>query len=556
VDLLQLLLPSPNTFHLESWTLDAAHHQIVLRVSSTQRVACCPRCHCLTQRIHSRYERILKDLPWASFGLTIQLQVHKFFCLNRGCPRRIFTERLAQVAIPWARQTVRLSGLLRALGLALGGAAAARLSEQIHCHSSRNTLLRNLAKLPFAPISPAKIVGVDDFAFRKGQHYGTILVDLEQHQPIALLPDRKAATLAKWLVTHPGVQVISRDRAAAYKQGASQGAPTAMQVVDRFHLLQNLTEVLTEVFQQQSQAIKAAQASLDAVSSPSATVGSTPPVGVLPPPEREPADEVHAQQVRARRFATYQQVWQLYQQGKPQKTIAQQLGIGVKTVYRYLHRPTFPEWSERQDRGRSALDPFQERILKRWNQGCHEGKQIYQDLLSWGCPTSYSSVARYCRRLRQAQGLSKRQHRAVPGVTPLPEVQRRPLTPRKAAWLILTRAEHRQANDEHCLSALQAHSSALSEAITLGQTFVEMVRNRQSQSLDPWLTQSSTSTLGAFVRFAKGLREDYDAVKAALDFPWSNGPVEGQINRLKMLKRQMYGQAGLPLLTQRFLRTA
>jgi len=448
VQLLQSLLPNPNPLKLTGWTLDAIAPKLVLHASSTQICADCPVCHCTSHQIHSRYERTLRDLPCVNFTLTLRLLVRKFFCRNQACPRRLFTERLPEIAVPWARRTVRLTEHLNAIGLALGGAAAARLNQKLNYGYSRNTLLRAITRLPLPQMPSVEILGVDDFAWRKGRYYGTILVDLEQHQPIALLADREAQTLSQWLKTHPEVQVVARDRAAAYRQGATQGAPQAIQVVDRFHLLLNLAEVLTELFQQQHQVLQAAQIPVETSVPPTVAAEPTPLVGVLPPPELEPADIRHAQQVRERRLATYQQVWQLHQQGKTQNAIAQQLGIGVKTVYRYLRNPSFPEWRERRDRGRSRLDPYQGFILKRWNQGCHDAKQLYRDLSSNGCATSYSSVARYCRRLRQAQGLSKRQRRAAPGLAPLPVTQRRPLTPQKAAWLILARSEHRQAEDE------------------------------------------------------------------------------------------------------------
>jgi transposase len=438
---------------------------------------------------------------------------------------------------------------LVALGVALGGQAGVRLSHQWDVAVSRNTLLRGLRRQPLPPLPTPRVLGVDDWALRKRQTYGTVLIDLERRQPVALLQDRDAETLAQWLRAHPGVKILTRDRSKAYADGARQGAPTATQVADRFHLIQNLAEALTQVFNLHGQALKAVNEARcrTPMTQPDGTV--VVPIPPASPPRTAQEQTAHS---RSRRVARREQIWALRRQGWTGQAIAQQLRIAKSTVFRYLRSPTFAERTYKR-RGHSILNPYKDTLLHHWNSGCRDALQLFRAIQRQGYRGSYVTVARYALRLRRAQGLAPRERR--PG-QPLPRVaepQHGQLTPRGAAWRVLRRAETRVPEDEDQLAQLMAQQADLAEAITLARDFADLVRTRQPDRLDGWLTRAAASALAALQRFAQGLRDDYAAVRAGVTLPWSNGPVEGHITRLKMLKRQMFGRAHLDLLSRRFL---
>ncbi len=549
-DVLAHLLPDATTLRLTACHVDTTSAQITLLVRSTQTRVPCPLCALPARRIHSRYTRTLADLPWADYRVRFQLRVRKWFCRNRHCPRRIFTERLPTVAAPWARHTLRLAQRLVAVGLALGGKAGVSLSQRWGLAVSRNTLLRLLRRQSTPSFPTPTVLGVDDFALRKRQTYGTILVDLERRQPVALLPDRTADTVAQWLREHPGVEVITRDRAQAYAEGARHGAPAATQVADRFHLMQNLAEALTQVFTTQSPALDAVNATgrQQPVSLPDGT--SAVPV---PPPPTPPAEQARAAQRAARRQAIYDAVWTLHRQGWSVRAIAGQVGRSSRTIKRYLQAPTWPVRQHRRHYGRSILNPYKAYLLERWNAGCHTAIQLFRELQPRGYTGSYRRVTAYVSRIRQAQGIPPRRQGRRQTLPVVAEPTALPLTPRRATWLVLQRETPRTEAETQQLDRLKAQQVEVGEAITLAQDFAQLVRQRQPEALDPWLQRATTSPLEALRRFATGLRDDYAAVKAGVTLPWSNGPVEGHINRLKMLKRQMFGRAHLDLLSRRFV---
>jgi len=276
----------------------------------------------------------------------------------------------------------------------------------------------------------------------------------------------------------------------------------------------------------------------------------------VPPSTPPPQAQTRAAQRRARRLATYAQVWTLHREGWSNRVIAQHLGIGRMTVVRSLQAPIFPERKGHTTTGKSVLTPYKERLLKRWNAGCRDVLQLFRDLQRHGYTGSYPTVARYAQRLRQAQGLRPRERRPGQMLPRIVESPHRPLTTRRATRLVLKWPEHRTNADTQLLAHLESQHRDLAGAIELAQDFCAIVRQRQANRFDEWLARAVASGVAPLQRFARGLCADYEAVKAGLRLPWSNGPVEGHINRLKMLKRQMFGRAKLDLLSRRFLRAA
>mgnify|MGYP005850370823 CR=1 FL=1 len=285
--LAELLLPGSSDLRLDALDLDCSGKAMTVTVAATRPEAECPVCGQPSHHVQSRYRRKVDDLPCADKATRLHLHVRRFFCRNDSCHRAIFTERLPEVVAPWARRSQRLATEQRQIGQSLGGEAGARLSKRLIMGTSPDTLLRLVRRHPVPDAAAPHALGVDDWAQRKGNTYGTILVDLEEHKVIDVLPDHTAETLAKWLQDHAGVEVISRDRAGAYAEAASRAAPEAIQVADRFHLLVNLREALERLLNRN-------QGILHEVGRPEPAT-EMPPAGLQrepePPHSSEPVDE-------------------------------------------------------------------------------------------------------------------------------------------------------------------------------------------------------------------------------------------------------------------------
>ena len=266
------LLAAPAGSRLDHFFLNVDCLTVFLE--TTASTASCPLCGSLARRVHSRYTRRLADLPCFGRAVEVRITARRFFCTEPECPRRIFVERLPGFAAPYARTTSRLHNAHEAIGSALGGEPGSRLTVRLAIATSPDTLLRRVKQLEGESAAPPRFVGIDDWAWRKGRRYGTIVVDLERGDVIDLLPDRDATTVKKWLDEHPGVELISRDRSSSYAQAAAESAPKAQQVADRWHLLKNLREAIERLFERRTDKVS------EAVKAPATAIESLRSLGV------------------------------------------------------------------------------------------------------------------------------------------------------------------------------------------------------------------------------------------------------------------------------------
>lgn len=499
---------------------------------STSPTAVCPSCQQISRRIHSYYSRSPQDLPISGRMVKLHLQVRRFRCQNRQCQRRTFAERVMAVPVS-ARQTTRLGTILESIAVVLSGQAGSHLAQQLAMPTSADALLRRAKKAAPMPQPTPKYLGVDDFALRRGRTYGTLLLDLQSHHPVDLLPDRSAETLAEWLRQHPGVEIISRDRSTEYLRGATEGAPQAQHVLDRWHVLKNLREAVERFFNRLAAHLRAL-----------AALPKQTPLRQ----KRTRSERARSEGARLRRLARYEQVTALAQQGGSILGIAKQLHMSRQTVRKFLQASSFPEWSKAA-RTRSALDPYRPYLAERWKQGCQTTTELWQELQARGFSGRWMMVYRWVH-LQEEQVAGALQPPPEP-VHPSPELT----APRHLAWLLMRELE-RLDEQEHQTLALIRQDPQVNWAYELVQQFVRMVKERTAEPLENWLLACLSSGITELEHFAHGLQKEVSALQAGLTLPYSNGPTEGKINKLKYIKRSMYGRGGFPLLRQRVLKAA
>ena len=488
-----------STFRLEKIS-QSSSNEIILRATSLSKTANCPYCNTLSKRRHSSYIRRPQASPCCEHQVRLMLTVNRYFCENPDCSHRTFVERLPETVQFYAHRTKRLNGLLNMMAFEMSAEAAARVSKRWNIQVSPDTILRLVRNTDIPVADNVRILGIDDWALKKGQNYGTILIDLEKRRPIELLPDRTKETLGDWLQKHPEIEIITRDRSFEFRLGIDIGAPQALQIVDRWHLLHNLREKLQETL---PKLLKKSDSSTEQKKSPT-------------------------YQKRQKYFDLVQY---LAAQGHSQRRIARVLGISRGTVIRYLSEEQVPDWQPKSYRP-NLIDPYEKYLRKRWQEGCWDVTTLWKELQQLGYDGRRQNVYRFVKRFEK-QG-------------PLRNA-------RQLVWLFLKDPEELLSEERDELRTILNRSATSRAVYDLVQEFLQMLTNQSSAGFDEWLLRMEKCGVKKIQNFAVALRQDYAAVKAALAFDWSNGQVEGQVNRLKTIKRQMYGRAKLDLLRARVL---
>ncbi len=517
---------------LEIATTNMRDDLLVVQVVSKKVRSCCPLCFCPAERRHSQYTRVVADLPCAGFRVQLILHVRRFFCDNANCIRKIFTERLPAFVLPWARLTVRLCEALQSLGLATCGELGTRLAARLAIQTSPTTILRRLMTLPLDPVKSVVHLGIDDFALRRGRNYGTVLVDLQRHKVIDLLPDRKAETAKAWIQTHPEIKVVSRDRAGDYATAAHQGAPQAIEAADRFHLVKNLAEAVEKALARCRADLRRGQKAKD----PSDTEAQQEPA---PPPLTCDGQPYSAHQ--AERYERYQQVVTLHEQGMKIKEIASRVGIGRRTVQSWLAHAQYPETNYHHPH-RSRFDAYADYVMQRWNDGCHNIQQLWREIKAQGYPHSDRALRSHLESLRE---------RAKMPISEASSLDR--FSAKKAVWLFIRKFDDLDEKEREELAAIRQASETAETIYHLAQAFLQMVRKLGGEQLESWLRSVRACSIPELNRFANGLERDKAAVLVGLTRSHNNGQVEGQVTRIKLIKRMMYGRAGFAMLRQRVL---
>ena len=521
----QLLLPPGAGLIVEQVRL--CDEIIHLTVRCEASGAHCPDCGVWSEAFHSSYERNLGDLPIAGRQAVIDLRVRRFRCYQPACPRKTFVEQAPVLAERYAHRTLRLRSLLEEIGLTLGGRPGSRHCKRLALPTSRSTLLRMVRALPERPVATPTVLGVDEFALCRGRRYGTILVDVAAHCIVELLEDPSADALVEWLGNHPGAKVICRDRDGVYASAARRGAPEALQVADRWHLVHNLADALERFAVRVLAGVrKELKAEEPASTSPSAETLLTK------------TDSTSPGRLRMRNTQRHAEIHELLAQGLTVSAIARRVRLDRKTVRRFASAEVANDLLGPHGRRATALDPYLPYLARRWREGQHVAAFLFDEVSQRGYRGSKRTVRRQVAGWRTAEPPPPA-HAMLPG-------------PRTLAWLLLRRPSDLDDKEQLLLKQLYERSAELVSARRLAQHFLRLVRERRGRELDEWVAEVQTGP-PELRGFSRNLQHDWDAVHAGLTEQWNSGSVEGNVNKLKVTKRQMFGRARFDLLRKRVL---
>ncbi|MFD9595538.1 ISL3 family transposase [Kitasatospora sp. NPDC059973] len=501
----------------------------MLRTRSRTRSARCPGCGRLSGRIHGRYERRLGDAPLGGLPVVIVMLMRRFKCMTTDCPAVTFAEQIPGLTQPHARHTPVLRDLLGRVARALAGRPGARLARRLGMTAVKDTLLRLLRTTAPTEPGPVRVLGIDDFALLKGHTYATLLVDLEARRPIDVLPGREAAPVARWLADHPEVQIICRDRASAYAEAARTAAPQAVQVADAWHLWNNLAKAMEKTVTSHYGCLRTAHQATHQPGEPQ------------PPAEPDGMLDVRG---RPRRIVAtirerHRAVQELLAQGRSLRGISRDLDLDYYAVRRYARTADVDELLVKVTQRRTLLDDYKPYIYQRFTQGCRNASQLHREVRAQGFPGDRSVVNSYVRLLKQGTV-------TAPPPPALPK-------PRRALRWIMSRPERLRPDEAVGLKEVRAACPELDASVEHVRAFGALMREHRGEDLEGWIERVRQHDLPALRQFADGLLHDRDAVVAGLSSSWSSGQVEGQVTRVKLIKRAGYGRARLDLLRTRIL---
>jgi transposase len=510
---------------------------VVIRAHARGRTARCPGCRRWSKRIHSRYERTLADTAVGGQPVAIQLRVRRFVCPRTSCSRRTFVEQVDGLTLRYGRHSVLLRRLLETIGLALAGRAGARMTMRLAVPVSRMTLLRLVRALPEHVPKQIREIGIDDFAFRRGHVYGTIVIDMANHHPVDVLPDRTSETVQAWLKEHPGVQIVCRDRAGAYAEAVRLAAPDATQVADRWHLWHNLTQAVEKTVASHRAELHDDESDHDNDDTGAETLVEQ----AVRCTEAEPVAQDEGGLV-ARTRERHAAVQGLHQQGMTVTAIGRRLGLSRKTVRRFTQAENVEDLLGKARSRESLLDPFKPYLHERFNAGHTDAAALTTQITAMGYRGSDKTVRRYLQPFRATQ--------VAPRAAPVP-----PSVRQVTGWL--TRRPRSLSEEEALeLKKVLVRSAVLAATSEQVRDFAVILTERRGHEITEWIENVEATGATALRSFAAGLRNDLKAVTAGLSMEYNSGPVEGQVNRIKMIKRQMFGRAKFDLLRKRILNPA